>query len=140
MEVSLKRPSFTPENISKLGVNEIFVFGSNLGGNHDGGAARVAMNKFGAIYGQGIGLQGQSYGIPTMQGGVETIAPYVDQFIEFAGAHPEYFFYVTRVGCGIAGFNDRQIAPLFKKALNLKNVCLPETFVRALNNPPFLLK
>jgi hypothetical protein len=90
------------------------------------------LQKFGAIYGQGVGLQGQSYGIPTMQGGVETIAPYVDQFIEFAEAHPEYFFYVTRVGCGIAGFTDREIAPLFKKALNQKNVCLPETFVKLL--------
>ena len=132
MENSFKRPAFTPENITVLAADEIFVFGSNLGGNHDGGAARVALQKFGAIYGQGVGLQGQSYGIPTMQGGVETIAPYVDQFIEFTEAHPEYFFYVTRVGCGIAGFTDREIAPLFKKALNLKNVCLPETFVKLL--------
>lgn len=130
MENSFERPAFTPEHITVLAADEIFVFGSNLGGNHDGGAARVALQKFGAIYGQGVGLQGQSYGIPTMQGGVETIAPYVDQFIEFAEAHPEYFFYVTRVGCGIAGFTDREIAPLFKKALNLKNVCLPETFVK----------
>ena len=132
MEDSFERPTFTPEHITVLAADEIFVFGSNLGGNHDGGAARVALQKFGAIYGQGVGLQGQSYGIPTMQGGVETIAPYVNQFIEFAEAHPEYFFYVTRVGCGIAGFTDREIAPLFKKALNLKNVCLPETFVKLL--------
>ncbi len=134
MEDSFERPAFTHENITVLAADEIFVFGSNLGGNHDGGAARIALQKFGAIYGQGVGLQGQSYGIPTMQGGVETIAPYVNQFIEFAGAHPEYFFYVTRVGCGIAGFTDREIAPLFKKALNLKNVCLPETFVRILHD------
>jgi len=132
MEDSFERPAFTPENITVLAADEIFVFGSNLGGNHDGGAARIALQKFGAIYGQGVGLQGQSYGIPTMQGGVETIAPYVNQFIEFAGAHPAYFFYVTRVGCGIAGFTDLEIAPLFKKALNLKNVCLPETFVKLL--------
>ena len=132
MEDSFERPTFTPEHITVLAADEIFVFGSNLGGNHDGCAARVALQKFGAIYGQGVGLQGQSYGIPTMQGGVETIAPYVDEFIEFARAHPEYFFYVTRIGCGIAGFTDREIAPLFKKALNLKNVCLPETFVKLL--------
>lgn len=132
MKDSFERPAFTPEHITVLAADEIFVFGSNLGGNHDGGAARIALQKFGAIYGQGVGLQGQSYGIPTMQGGVETIAPYVDEFIEFAGAHPEYFFYVTRIGCGIAGFTDREIAPLFKKALNLKNVCLPETFVKLL--------
>ncbi|HBB00115.1 MAG TPA: hypothetical protein DCZ19_03450 [Porphyromonadaceae bacterium] len=113
MEDSFKRPAFTPENITVLAADEIFVFGSNLGGNHGGGAALVAWKKFGAIYGQGVGLQGQSYGIPTMHGGVEAIAPYVDEFIEFAEAHPEYFFYVTRVGCGIAGFTDREIAPLF---------------------------
>ena len=137
MEDSFERPTFTPEHITVLAADEIFVFGSNLGGNHDGGAARVALQKFGAIYGQGVGLQGQSYGIPTMQGGVETISPYVNQFIEFAEAHPEYFFYVTRVGCGIAGFTDREIAPLFKKALNLKNVCLPETFVKLLRKLNF---
>ena len=132
MKDSVERPAFTPEHITVLAADEIFVFGSNLGGNHGGGAALVAWKKFGAIYGQGVGLQGQSYGIPTMQGGVETIAPFVDEFIEFAKAHPEYFFYVTRIGCGIAGFTDREIAPLFKKALHLKNVCLPETFVKYL--------
>ncbi len=114
MKDSVERPAFTPEHITVLAADEIFVFGSNLGGNHGGGAALVAWKKFGAIYGQGVGLQGQSYGIPTMQGGVETIAPFVDEFIEFAKAHPEYFFYVTRIGCGIAGFTDREIAPLFK--------------------------
>ena len=132
MKDSFQRPAFTPEHITVLAADEIFVFGSNLGGNHGGGAALVAWKKFGAIYGQGVGLQGQSYGIPTMQGGVETIAPFVDEFIEFAKAHPEYVFYVTRIGCGIAGFTDREIAPLFKKALHLKNVCLPETFVKLL--------
>ena len=74
----------TPENITSLAPNEIFVFGSNLSGMHGGGAAWVAYRKFGAIMGQGVGLQGQSYGIPTMQGGVETIRPYVDEFIGFA--------------------------------------------------------
>ena len=82
--------------------------------------------------GQGVGLQGQSYAIPTMQGGVETIKPYVDEFVAFAKAHPELFFYVTRIGCGIAGFRDEEIAPLFAGAINLENVCLPETFVAAL--------
>ena len=73
---------FTPDRITSLGENEIFVFGSNLAGSHGGGAALLAYRKFGAIWGQGVGLQGQSYGIPTMQGGVETIAPYVDEFIK----------------------------------------------------------
>ena len=78
----------TPEFITSLEPNEIFVFGSNLKGMHGGGAAYIAYRKFGAIMGQGVGLQGQSYGIPTMQGGVETIRPYVDEFIEFAKEHP----------------------------------------------------
>ncbi len=128
-ENSKSRPEFTPEQISSLAFDEVFVFGSNLAGRHVGGAARVALNKFGAIYGQGVGLQGQSYAIPTMQGGVETIAPYVDKFIKYAQQNQDKFFYVTRIGCGIAGFKDEQIAPLFKDAVNLENVCLPESFV-----------
>ena len=75
---------FTPDMITRLVENEIFVFGSNLQGMHAGGAARIAHQHFGAIWGQGTGLQGSSYAIPTMQGGVETIAPYVDEFIVFA--------------------------------------------------------
>jgi len=120
---------FTPERISELKPNEIFVFGSNLAGAHGGGAALVAYECFGAIWGQGVGLQGQSYGIPTMQGGVETIKPYVDEFIQFAKQHPEYKFLVTRIGCGIAGFRDDEIAPLFTKALDVENVILPKEFV-----------
>lgn len=119
---------YTPEFIRSLAPNEIFVFGSNLAGAHGGGAARAAMNKFGAIWGQGVGLQGQSYAIPTMQGGVETIKPYVDEFIEFAKSHPEMKFLVTRIGCGIAGFKDDEIAPLFKDAQAVENVWLPRSF------------
>ncbi len=119
---------FTPERITHLESNEVFVFGSNLQGWHGGGAARIAHKLFGAIMGQGIGLQGQSYAIPTMQGCVETIKPYVDEFIVFAKAHPELTFYVTRIGCGIAGFTDEQIAPLFDAAVDIPNVILPETF------------
>ena len=99
---------------------------------HGGGAAFAAWKKFGAVMGCGVGLRGQSYAIPTMQGGVETIEPYVDDFIAFASAHPELFFYVTRIGCGIAGFRDKEIAPLFSEAVALENVCLPESFVRIL--------
>ena len=116
----------TPEFITELQPGEIFVFGSNLRGMHGGGAAYAAYRKFGAIMGQGVGLQGQSYAIPTMQGGVETIRPYVDEFIEFAKAHPELTFLVTRIGCGIAGFTDEEISPLFKKAHNIDNIVLPE--------------
>ena len=98
----------TPEHITELQPNEIFVFGSNLEGMHGGGAAYIAYRKFGAIMGQGVGLQGQSYGIPTMQGGVETIKPYVDEFIEFAKINKHLTFLVTRIGCGIAGFTDEE--------------------------------
>lgn len=120
---------FTPDRITVLKVNEIFVFGSNLAGAHGGGAARLAWQRFGAVWGQGVGLQGQSYAIPTMQGGVETIKPYVDDFIEFARQHPELRFLVTRIGCGIAGFKPNNIAPLFADALEMENVILPEDFV-----------
>lgn len=118
----------SPEYIKELNENEIFVFGSNLDGLHGGGAARIAYDKFGAIWRQGVGLQGQSYGIPTMHGGVDVIKPYVDEFINFAKSHPEFKFLVTRIGCGIAGFNDKEIAPLFKDAIEIENIYLPESF------------
>ena len=124
---------YTPDFITELGPDDIFVFGSNLAGAHAGGAARLANRKFGAKWGQGVGLQGNSYAIPTMQGGVETISPYVDEFIEFAVSHPELTFYVTKIGCGIAGFNAEEIAPLFKEALDMVNVRLPKDFVDILN-------
>ncbi len=123
----MKTP-YTPDNITSLAPHEVFVFGSNLAGAHAGGAARVAARKFGAVWGQGEGLQGQSYAIPTMQGGVETIKPYVDKFIDFAASHPELTFYVTRIGCGIAGFKESDIAPLFTHAAAIKNIVLPREF------------
>lgn len=119
---------YTPENITSLGPDEVFVFGSNLAGNHAGGAARVARERFGAVMGQGVGMQGQSYAIPTMQGGVETIKPYVDEFIALAREWDQTTFWVTRIGCGIAGFTDEEIAPLFTEALDLYNVRLPKSF------------
>ena len=123
---------YTPERISSLAENEIFVFGSNLAGYHGGGAARIARENFGAVWGQGVGLQGQSYAIPTMQGGVETIKPYVDEFIDFARTHAQYTFLVTRIACGIAGFRPCEIAPLFANAIDVENVILPEDFVEVI--------
>ncbi|MBO7596032.1 MAG: hypothetical protein J6T70_03205 [Bacteroidales bacterium] len=119
----------TPNRITQLAANEVFVFGSNLQGHHFGGAARIANEKFGAIFGQGVGLQGQSYAIPTMHGGVDVIKPYVDEFIEFAKQHPEFTFLVTRIGCGIAGFKDSEIAPLFRGAIGIENIALPQSFM-----------
>lgn len=100
---------------------EIFVFGSNLAGRHGKGAALFARQNHGAIYGRGEGLQGQSYGIPTKDRQIKTlplteIDRYVDRFINFAIAHPELTFNVTRIGCGLAGYTDALIAPLFKHA------------------------
>lgn len=118
----------SPEFITQLADNEIFVFGSNLAGMHGGGAARVALMRFGAIMGQGVGLQGQSYAIPTMHGGVDVIKPYVDEFIDFAVQHTELKFLVTAIGCGIAGFTVEEIAPLFRRACTVENVYLPERF------------
>ena len=116
--------------IDELEPNEIFVFGSNLEGMHGGGAARKAYKDFGAEWGQGVGMYGQTYAIPTMQGGVETIKPYVDDFIEFAKEHSELDFLVTEIGCGIAGFTPREIAPLFVRAISedIRNIYLPERF------------
>lgn len=125
----MSRTEFTPEKIFSLANNEIFVFGSNLAGHHAGGAARAAANHFGAIWGRGVGLQGKSYAIPTMQGPVDTIRPYTDAFIDFAKRNPGLKFLVTPIGCGIAGFKPNEIAPLFKAALDFDNVILPKAFV-----------
>ena len=122
----------SPDHIVSLAPNQIFVFGSNLQGKHAANAAKTALDKFGAIWGQGVGLQGQSYAIPTMQGSVESIKPYVDEFLVFASKHPEKEFLVTRIGCGIARFTDAQIAPLFYKAIHLQNVRLPQSFINVL--------
>lgn len=126
--------NFTPDRVTRLGQDQIFVFGSNLAGMHGGGAARQAMERFGAVWGQGVGLQGQSYAIPTMQGGVETIKPYTDEFIAFARRHKDKTFLVTRIGCGIAGFTPRAIAPLFAAAVAEENILLPEDFVAVIEH------
>lgn len=123
----------TSNRITELRPGEIFVFGSNLAGHHGGGAALLAWRKWGAVWGQGVGLQGQTYGIPTMHGGPEAIRPYVDEFVDFARRHPEFTFLVTEVGCGIAGFTPAQIAPLFADAVGVENIHLPQRFWDVLN-------
>ena len=127
-----ENPNIAADRIDILEEHEIFVFGRNLAGRHGGGAARAANMKFGAEWGVGVGLTGQSYAIPTMQGGVETIKPYVDEVIRFAQANPVLKFLVARIGCGIAGFKDEEIAPLFDKAMQVPNIYLPETFFKIL--------
>ena len=99
----------TPSWIRDLGENEIFVFGSNVNGYHGGGAARFAMNNFGAVWGNGEGLQGSSYAIPTMEG-LDNMQDAVKRFYLFARAHENYMFYVTPIACGIAGYKPEEIA------------------------------
>jgi hypothetical protein len=118
-------------------MREIFVFGSNLAGRHGAGAAKYAYDNHGAIYGIGVGLQGDSYGIPTKDQQIETlpldtIRLYVNQFIEFARHKPDLLFNVTAIGCGLAGYNPLQIAPMFSSASGLSNVRLPEEFKKVL--------
>lgn len=125
---------YTPGHIRNLEAGEVFVFGSNLAGMHGGGAAYAAVRHFGAVMGQGVGMQGQSYAIPTMHGGPEEIAPYVDEFIAYAKEHPQQTFLVTRIGCGIAGFTAGEIAPLFRGAFGVDNIVLPRDFVHAIEN------
>lgn len=124
-----KPKRISPNFIKSLAENEIFVFGSNLDGMHGGGAARIAYENFGAIWGKGVGLHGSTYAIPTMHGGLDAIKPYVDDFIAYARQHPEMKFLVTRIGCGIAGFQDEEMAPLFAETLNIENVYLPEKWI-----------
>ena len=132
MKSSQNYERVSPRFINSLSDNEIFVFGSNLQGHHGGGAALIAYEKFGAVWNEGVGLHGKTYAIPTMHGGVNEIKPYVDEFIDFAKENKQYKFLVTRIGCGIAGFKDHEIAPLFAKALELENVYLPLSFLEYL--------
>lgn len=118
----------TPSYITSLGDGEVFVFGSNKAGMHGGGAARIAYEEFGAKWGEGVGMTGRCYAIPTMDGSIDLIRRYVDDFTEFAREHPELTFLVTRIGCGIAGWRDSEIAPLFSKVSELDNVALPQEF------------
>lgn len=124
-------PRVTPPIVRHLEENEIFVFGSNANGYHGGGAAAVAMHSFGAVWGQGEGLQGKSYAIPTMEG-LEKLKEAVDRFTDFADQHQELRFLVTMIGCGSAGYSPREIAPLFKGCICLENVALPSGFWKVL--------
>lgn len=128
----MNRTRFSPEHIESLRADEIFVFGSNRQGWHAGGAAAYARRRFGAIWGEGIGRTGECYAIPTMDGAVEEIRPYVEEFVAYAEAHPELTFLVTEIGCGIAGYTVAQIAPLFSAALDLPNVLLPRRFAECI--------
>ena len=127
---------FTPDYIDSLLPGQIFVFGSNALGYHTGGASGTARKRFGAVWGQAEGLQGQCYAIPVDYGKNirkdGEVRAAVGRFIAFVKEHPELFFLVTRVGCGIAGYHDEEMAQFFIDALEMKNVSLPKSFVDAL--------
>ena len=131
-----KYKGYTPDYIDTLLPKQMFVFGSNALGYHTGGASGTARKKFGAVWGQAEGLQGQCYAIPVDYGKNvrkdKEVKEAVERFIAFAKANPDLFFLVTRVGCGIAGYHDEEIAQFFVGALELKNVSLPKSFVDAL--------
>lgn len=129
---------YTPEFVESLKEGQVFVFGSNLIGYHSGGASLVAMQRFGAVWGQAEGQQGQCYAIPVDIRGeaVENVSAYmkrhIDKFLAYAKAHPELYFLVIRVGCGNAGFDEEFVAPFFKEAVKMDNVSLPKSFVEIL--------
>lgn len=118
--------------ITELAPGEVFVFGSNASGHHGGGAARFAADRFGAVWGQGHGIQGRSYAVDSMSG-LATLAADASAFRTFAAGHPELTFLVTEIGCGIAGYRVDQVAPLFADAP--ANVALPESFLATYPSP-----
>lgn len=119
--------------VKELNPNDIFVFGSNESGRHGKGAAKTAM-RWGAKYGQAEGLQGRTYAIPTVNASISNklsitkIKKYVDKFIEFAKVTPENIYLVTEIGCGLAGWEVKDIAPLFVNAIKVENIYLPKKF------------
>lgn len=128
----------TPDNITSLLPNEIFVFGSNMNGAHAGGAAKIAM-RWGAKWGEPDGIQGQTYALPTMDIyfkplDLDTVKRNVIVLLACVQNHKREHFLITKVGCGIAGFTIEQIAPLFKDFTVLHNCSLPKEFIDIINN------
>lgn len=128
----------TSKNILKLKDDEIFVFGSNIKGVHGAGAARTAYRKFNAIWGKGMGIQGQCYAIPTKDEYIQTldityIQKFILRFIEYAQSNTKKIFLVTEIGCGLAGYSPYNIAPLFRKAIKINNIHLPKSFWDIIN-------
>lgn len=135
-----KMMRITPDYITSLRQDEIFVFGSNLQGKHCSGAAKIAFERFGAKIGVGLGIQGQSYAIPTMQGGLKSIEAFVQVFILYAKNNQTKRFYVTAIGCGIAGYTAEQIAPFFIDATECANIFLPQSFWKVIEKQKRLNK
>lgn len=131
-DMKTRNKHFTPDNVTQLSRCEVFVFGSNLDGRHDGGAARTAYEKFGAEWGVGDGPTGQCYAIPVAHTNLELMQPYVDRFIEYAKAHPMNRFLLTRIGCGRAGHSDFDMAALFRGCVGISNISYPRQWLPSL--------
>lgn len=114
---------------SRMYVKQIYVFGSDADGKHNGGCALKALAYHGAIYGRAEGLQGNAYAIPTMRVPLAYMCQAVARFCQFALSHPEYYFTVTAIGCGHAGYTPELMAPLFAPVRNAANVRLPIEFI-----------
>lgn len=133
-----KELAYTPDCVESLEEGQVFVFGSNLVGCHSGGASAMAMQRFGAVWGQAEGQQGKCYAIPVDIRGeaVGSVSNYmkrhIDKFLTYAKEHTEQVFLVTRIGCGAAGFEENFMAPFFKEALDMENVILPKSFITVL--------
>jgi hypothetical protein len=134
-----KTIKYTPENIQSLEPNQVIVVGSNTRGIHGAGAAKLAFKKFGAKWGVGRGLQGQTYALPTKDFEINTLPLYdiernIKEFLDFAGENPHYEFYTTLIGCGLANYTPDQIGPLFGKFPIPSNVILPIQFAKFVKN------
>ena len=129
----------TSNNIEELQDNEIFVFGSNLSGRHGKGAAKTAL-RWGATYGKAFGLQGRTYAIPTVSAfitnklSLDKIQKFVYTFIEEAEKNPDKIYLVTEIGCGLAGWGVKDVAPLFEHAIAVENIHLPLKFWKVLQH------
>ena len=128
------RMKYTPDRIDSLESNQVYVFTSNLIGYHSGETSLIALHRFGAIWGQAEGPQGQCYAIPVDIRGeaIDNVSNYlkrhIRKFLEYAKEHQEKEFLVTKIGCGIAGFDEDFIALFFSDALQIRNICLPKSF------------
>jgi hypothetical protein len=130
------RRRIAPDCIKELGPEGVFVFGSNILGKHNGGAALYALEHFGAIDGQAEGIQGQSYAIPTDGNTFEELKEAVGHFTDYVVMHPQNIFMLTAIGCGSAGYTPEQIAPLFQQAYSFGNVYIPESFFKYMPQNP----
>ena len=133
-QVRNTRLKVTEENITKLAENEVFVFGSNLAGIHGGGAALQAKNSFGAVLGVGEGLTGQCYALPTKDKNIETLSlneirKSIEVLLNVVKENKNKMFKITAIGCGLAGYEAKNIAPMFESFICLNNISLPQSFI-----------